>query len=233
MSRQIYEQLGVEGLESRTSPEWDRRTVDRVKSMLAATSIERILDAGCGYGRIGIPLAAAGYSVVGIDVSPMMLAEAQRRARVAGVVVDWQLGDFCRLPYPDRSFDVVLCMWLTFNELLQEDDQIEALREMHRVLRPGGWALLDGPPYMEDVGETDEVDMSEYAAQASQSSAFTTVPMDQCSVGQRFSNLMDRVDVTRYELMVDDCPGKLRYFMRFWKCDPNALASGVSIEDID
>lgn len=219
MSRQIYEQLGVAGLESRTSPEWDDRTVERVKSMLATAPVDRILDAGCGYGRIAVPLAMAGYSIVGIDVSPIMLAEAQRRAAATNVNIEWHLGDLCLLPYPDRSFDVVLCMWLTFNELLHEGDQLDALREMRRVLRPGGWALLDGPPFMEDVGESEEIDMSEYSARTLSTSEFTIVPFDQCSVGQRFSQLMGQVEITRYDLMVDDCPGKLRYFMRFWKSD--------------
>lgn len=216
LSRQIYEQLGVAGLESRTSREWDDLTVERVERLLAETPVEVILDAGCGYGRIAIPLSRNGYRIVGIDVSPIMLAEAQRRAEAANVSLDLRLGDLCDLPYDDASFDVVLCMWLTFNELLNERDQLAALAEMCRVLRPGGWCLIDGPPYMEDAGEADEVDMSKYRSDKSSKNDFMEVPIDECSAGRRFAHLMELAGINRYALYVDDCPGRLRYFLRLW-----------------
>ena len=215
LSRQIYEQLGVAGLESRTSTEWDRRTVARVEKMLSESNAKEILDAGCGYGRIAVPLAQAGYKIVGIDVSPLMLAEAKRRADRAAISIDLQLGDLCRLPYDDDSFDVVLCMWLTFNELLNQNDQLAALAEMSRVVRPEGWCLIDGPPYMEDPGDVDEVDMSKYRSRGEQD-VFTEVATDKCSAGRRFAELMELSGIKRYALYVDDCPGRLRYFLRVW-----------------
>jgi len=49
------------------------------------------------------------------------------------------------LPYRAAAFDAVVCLWTAFNELLEEDEQLAALREMHRVLAPGGVAVVDGP----------------------------------------------------------------------------------------
>jgi ubiquinone/menaquinone biosynthesis C-methylase UbiE len=215
LSRQIYEQLGVTGLESRTSIEWDRLTVERVERLLARSPTNMLLDAGCGYGRIAVPLAQAGYQIVGVDVSPLMLEEAKRRAIEAGVSIELRLGDLCQLPFEDESFDVVLCMWLTFNELLHEEDQLAALAEMSRVVRSGGWCLIDGPPYMEDSSEVDEVDMSQYLDSGPRA-AFTQVPLEECAAGRRFQQLMELANIQRYALYVDDCPGRLRYFLQFW-----------------
>lgn len=217
LSRQIYEQLGVTGLESRTSAHWDQLTVQRVLERMAqdSHSITRVLDAGCGYGRIAIPLAEANYDVTGIDISPVMLATARQRSQQAGASVRWVQGDLCQLPFADDEFDCVLCMWLTFNELLYEQDQRSALSEMIRVVRRGGWCFIDGPPYMEDVGEAMDVEMERFARQTSLG-PFAEVPVNACAAGRRFAELMALVDVTEYALYVDDCPGRLRYFFQFW-----------------
>ncbi len=215
VSRQIYEQLGVAGLESRTSEDADQQTVERVLDRLNRTPLKSVLDAGCGYGRIAIPLAKAGYRVTGIDISPTMLSEAKRRGDEAGADIRWEKGDVCDLPFADDQFDCVLCMWLTFNELLHQNDQHAALSEMIRVVRPGGWCFIDGPPYMEDLGEPSDVEMERYT-QTPHSGAFTEVPIHDCAAGRRFVELMAAVRVTRYALYVDDCPGRLRYFFEFW-----------------
>jgi SAM-dependent methyltransferase len=53
------------------------------------------------------------------------------------------------IPLVDGSFDDVLCLWTTFCELLNPLEQICTLSEVLRVLRPGGWALFEGPLYRE------------------------------------------------------------------------------------
>jgi SAM-dependent methyltransferase len=220
LSRDIYQQLRPAGLASRTTSEWDDRTVRRVQHLLeSSVAAPQILDAGCGYGRIAIPLLQLGFDVIGIDVSPAMLDEANRLAAAAELIFSTLEGDICRLPYDDEAFDVVLCMWLTFNELLHESDQLATLLEFRRVLRPGGWALLDGPPYMEDSGDVDEVDMARYQSHLTDNTftnTFTPIPCDECSVGRRYSGLMGKAGIERFQLLVDNCPGRLRYFLQFW-----------------
>ena len=67
----------------------------------------RILDAGVGTGR-NIPSYPEGSQVVGIDLSPAMLARAELRARQLGRTVDLHPMDITRLAFPDRSFDAAV-----------------------------------------------------------------------------------------------------------------------------
>jgi len=78
-SRAFYRALGPAGLAIRTRPEWDAQVVAAVREFLPAAG--RILDVGCGYGRIAIPLVELGYEVTGIDISRALLRAARREAR--------------------------------------------------------------------------------------------------------------------------------------------------------
>jgi SAM-dependent methyltransferase len=64
----------------------------------------RVLDAGCGTGRVAIRLAELGYRCVGVDVDPVMLAEARRSAPH----LDWVQADLARYAAPDDRFDLVV-----------------------------------------------------------------------------------------------------------------------------
>ncbi|MGY1887689.1 methyltransferase domain-containing protein [Blastococcus sp. SYSU DS0753] len=95
-----------------------------------------LLDVGCGPGTITVDLAArvAPGRVLGLDVSPEPLDEAQAFAARAGVAVIFAVGDVYSLDLPDASFDVVHA-----HQVLQHlTDPVAALREMARVCRPGG-----------------------------------------------------------------------------------------------
>lgn len=104
----------------------------------------RVLDVGCGTGVIARRAAetvGAGGSVAGLDVSPDMIAVASAMPVAEGAPIEWHQGDATALPFPDASFDVVLCqMTLMFIE-----DRPTALHEMHRVLAPGGRVLITTP----------------------------------------------------------------------------------------
>jgi 2-polyprenyl-3-methyl-5-hydroxy-6-metoxy-1,4-benzoquinol methylase len=78
LSAAFYDQLGAEGLAARTAPDWDDRILRRLREML--TPGQHLLDAGCGYGRIAIPLARSGYEVTGLDLSDALLSAARERA---------------------------------------------------------------------------------------------------------------------------------------------------------
>jgi ubiquinone/menaquinone biosynthesis C-methylase UbiE len=98
-----------------------------------------ILDAGVGTGR-NIPFYPASANVVGIDLSPAMLTRADRRARKAGRAVDLRLMDVTDLKLPDRSFDAAVASFLFC--VLPEEQQEPAVREIARVLKPGGTLRL-------------------------------------------------------------------------------------------
>jgi ubiquinone/menaquinone biosynthesis C-methylase UbiE len=114
---------------------------------LAAAKLARcpeggdILDAPCGFGRHSIPLARAGYRVVGADRSQALLDEARRRAGEAQGPELVQ-ADYRDLPFADASFDAALNLYTSIGFLGDEEDT-KALAEIGRVLRPGGRLVIE------------------------------------------------------------------------------------------
>jgi SAM-dependent methyltransferase len=145
ISRAFYARLGADGLAARTRPEYDEQIVAALLELLPPDG--RVLDVGCGYGRVAIPLAQAGFRVAGLDHADNLLAAARAGAAGAGVEVAFTAGSMTRLPYPDGAFDAALCLWSAFHELLEEDAQVATVAELWRVLAPGGFALVEGPLY--------------------------------------------------------------------------------------
>jgi len=92
-----------------------------------------VLEVGCGTGLVLQRIAAFARSARGIDLSPGML----ERARARGLTVDQ--GSATDLPYEDASFDVAC----SFKVLAHVPDLDRALREMIRVVRPGGHVVFD------------------------------------------------------------------------------------------
>jgi ubiquinone/menaquinone biosynthesis C-methylase UbiE len=93
---------------------------------------ERVLDVACGTGALAHAAAArvGEGAVTGLDANPSMLEVA--RERRPGIT--WTPGDAAKLPFPDASFDAVLCQ----AALMFFPDKPACLREMHRVAKPGG-----------------------------------------------------------------------------------------------
>jgi ubiquinone/menaquinone biosynthesis C-methylase UbiE len=104
---------------------------------------ERVLDIACGTGvvaRLAAEEVGASGTVAGLDVNPGMLAVA-RSSAPPGIPIDWYESSAEAMPLPDESFDVVLCqMGLQF-----VPDKHAALREVWRVLAPGGRLILNVP----------------------------------------------------------------------------------------
>lgn len=94
----------------------------------------KVLDAGCGDGTLVGALAARGATVTGVDADPAMLSMAQANAPGASFIQ----GRVERLPLPDASFDVVAAVAV----LCFAPDPAGAMRELTRVLRPGGRLVL-------------------------------------------------------------------------------------------
>jgi len=107
-----------------------------VLALLGDVAGLRILDAGCGPGLYAEELLARGADVVAVDASPPMVELAARRlgSRAASHRVDLN----GPLPFADGEFDVVLCALVIHHV----DDRTTTLRELHRVLRPGGGLVL-------------------------------------------------------------------------------------------
>lgn len=98
----------------------------------------RVLDIGCGTGSVAI-LAQKLYpqaEITGMDPDPKALDRARRKAARAGVTPRFDQGFSDELPYPDDSFDLVLSSFMFHH--LKEAERIGTLKQVMRVLRPGG-----------------------------------------------------------------------------------------------
>jgi ubiquinone/menaquinone biosynthesis C-methylase UbiE len=117
-------------------------TVPRLLDILAPAPGERLLEVGPGTGGYTLPVArAVGAEGVlnALDVQQEMLDELMRRAQRQGVSnVRAQRGDAQRLPYPDASFDGAFLVTV----LHEAPDQDAALRELSRVVKPGGRVVV-------------------------------------------------------------------------------------------
>lgn len=103
---------------------------------------DRVLDVACGTGivaRLAAPRVAPSGKVVGLDLNEGMLAVAREHAPEDGTPIEWKQGDATALPFADGVFEVVLCQ----QGLQFFPDKSRALREMHRVLVPGGRLALN------------------------------------------------------------------------------------------
>lgn len=120
------------------------------------TAGESVLDVGCGTGVVSRQVAkqlGASSSVMGIDVSPNMLAVARAAAERDGVTVSWRQANAEHLPFPDMSFDLVLCQFA----LMFVTQKALCLAEMHRVVTGHGrvlisvWQSLDRHPFYQTL----------------------------------------------------------------------------------
>ena len=134
---------------------WTRPTRTWLYQQAGLAEAHAILEVGCGSGIIAEELThLSSARVVGLDLDANMLAFAHRRE--GGV--DYTQGDVHSLPFADDSFDAVVCHYL----LLWLRDPVRGVREMGRVLFPGGCVLacaepdyggrIDHPPEMASLG---------------------------------------------------------------------------------
>jgi len=107
----------------------------RIRRLLFQGLSGRLLDVGVGTGR-NFPFYPPGSQVVGIDISAAMLARAEPRRKSAAAEVELRQMDVTRLDIPGRTFDAAVATFLFC--VLPEELQVPALKELGRVVKPGG-----------------------------------------------------------------------------------------------
>jgi len=115
----------------------ERHFLDGSRAWVCSQAAGRTLEVAIGTG-LNLPFYPAEIELAGVDLSPAMLAQARRRAAKLGRAIDLREADALALPFPDASFDTVVC---TFGLCAVPDDG-RAVAEAVRVLRPGGLLLL-------------------------------------------------------------------------------------------
>ena len=154
LSSKFHDAVGKEGLSACSKREWDRAIFKQVELILRKDL--KILDAGCGYGRIAIPLLNKGYDVYGIDLSKRLIGELKKEHSSKGINHRFKVADMCDLPFKNNTFDVVLCLWSSFDALLFRREQVRALKEMRRILKKDGFAFIEGFTFMKTTQEDIE-----------------------------------------------------------------------------
>jgi 2-polyprenyl-6-hydroxyphenyl methylase/3-demethylubiquinone-9 3-methyltransferase len=102
---------------------------------------KKILDVGCGGGYTCEFLSPRGAEVHGVDLSKASIQAAEQHARENNLNINYQQANACQLPYPDATFDKVLCVDVL--EHLEKWELPLAIAEIKRVLKPGGHFLFD------------------------------------------------------------------------------------------
>jgi ubiquinone/menaquinone biosynthesis C-methylase UbiE len=139
-----YKGMGMEGRiaawyarnTARDMPDFEA-LAQRVTAALPAGS--RILEVAPGPGYLAIQIARRGaYRVTGLDISHTFVEIAIRNAREARVDIDFRQGNASAMPFPENTFDLILCR-AAFKNFSRP---VTAMNEMHRVLRLSGQALI-------------------------------------------------------------------------------------------
>src|SRR5262245_52677038 len=114
-----------------------KESAELVAAQLAAGA--RVLEVAPGPGYLAIELAKLGdFRVVGLDISQSFVEIARQNAKDAGVAVVFEQGNASSMPFDANSFDLIICK-AAFKNFAAP---VEALNEMHRVLKPFGHALI-------------------------------------------------------------------------------------------
>jgi ubiquinone/menaquinone biosynthesis C-methylase UbiE len=141
--QKAYKGMAMEGLIASWYARNTARDVRRFRDTAHAVAERvrpgaRVLEVAPGPGYLAIELARRGYEVVGLDVSRSFVRIATRNAAEEGVAATFEHGDAAHMPFPEGSFDFVVCT-AAFKNFT---DPLAALNEIHRVLKPGGGASI-------------------------------------------------------------------------------------------
>ncbi len=116
--------------------------VDRVLALLDLRPPARVLDVCSGYGRHSVELTRRGFSVTGVDISPVQVVSAVKHATSAGVTPAFVIGDARALPVRG-PFDAAINMFLSFGYFATDAESQAMLEGVARALRRGGRFLID------------------------------------------------------------------------------------------
>jgi ubiquinone/menaquinone biosynthesis C-methylase UbiE len=139
-----YKGLGMEGRIAKWYAATTRHRMDEFKALVRRVAEGlppggSVLEVAPGPGYAAIEMAKLGdYRVAGLDISRTMVEIARDNAREAGVEVDFRLGNASGMPFEDGTFDRLFCS-AAFKNFTEP---VRAIQEMHRVLKPGGKAVI-------------------------------------------------------------------------------------------
>ena len=152
MTQSVYDAI------SRLYDPWSRSVTEDVSFYVeeARRAGSPVVELGVGTGRIAVPTAAAGISVIGVDSSAGMLEVCREHAELAGVLglLDLRLGDLADPPVDERV-RLVTCPFRSYLHLLDDEQRLRALQAARELLVPGGRLVFDVfEPAADDIQDT-------------------------------------------------------------------------------
>ncbi len=179
---------------------WNRfgqRTIDHLNLQPG----DRVLDICCGTGASAIPAAKAvgpTGQVLGVDLAAALLQLAQQKTQQQGLQnLEFRQGDFEALGLPDERFDAIVCVFGIFFV----PDMIAALRELWRMLRPGGklaitsWGEQVFTPASQQFWQTIEVERPDLVKHV--------MPWDRISEPATLQDLLETAGITQVEVVAE------------------------------
>jgi len=141
MSNSCYDHPQYWDLAFRDETLMEADFVDAVAKTYCEFPVKRVLEPGCGGGRLVVELASRGYSVTGFDLSSPAINYLQRRLKRRGLRAKVFEGDMTNMQI-DPPVDLAICPMNTFRHLVTENDARSHLESIAASLRPGGIYLL-------------------------------------------------------------------------------------------
>jgi SAM-dependent methyltransferase len=121
---------------------WGEEFARRAATLLGLRPGAAVLDLGCGFGRVSVPLARMGFCVTGVDQHAGFVAHAREWARREGVLATFHEGEMSAVAVA-QPFDAVLCVFNSFGYYADPALDQRVLETAHAALRPGGRFLLE------------------------------------------------------------------------------------------
>ncbi|WP_424356709.1 class I SAM-dependent methyltransferase [Methanocella sp. MCL-LM] len=119
---------------------------------------DRVLEIGCGTGTLTLAAkerVGPSGEMSAIDIAPEMVAKARQKAMRKGADISIKEGSIASIPFPENHFDAVMCSFMIFH--MPEDVRRKGLKEIYRVLKPGGhFIAIDTEPVEKLTPELQE-----------------------------------------------------------------------------
>ena len=117
------------------APEFIEKHIPFYEKALRLSKNDKILEAGCGIGSYSREFARCGYHIIGMDMSPNFLAEAERITRLENLEVEYLLGDYNEMRF-EEAFSVIFFEGSFFYQ--SKEGLVSLLKRIHKALTPNG-----------------------------------------------------------------------------------------------
>ena len=133
--QEVYDDLAKDW-GTRSTDSWGLDYLNKFSELAKNQGAVKVLDMGCASGIQSKILSSDGFEMTGMDLSPRMIKEAEKRLPEANFIV----GDITQMPFKDNSFDAVLAKDCIFH--MPKDLVPDVLNSVHKILRKGGYFYL-------------------------------------------------------------------------------------------